>query len=245
MEYSNEVWNTFFAQGQYAVAQATALGLPNYHKFYAQRSLQIFNAFSAVFGANSPRLKFVVSYQAVSKWVADQILSGTGLQGVAQIVASAPYYDCNSIGNSTNTAYYAGLAASDVLSACNSSFTSLDPTLSIENVVATTYNLAMAAYESGTAISESDTIYSGNTNAAATANFIAANQSPGMYDVYKALLYRYKSNNYTINAPLNIFSSIGLPSKYGSWGVLDYLDQVNESPTHPKFQAILDFNQGK
>ena len=77
VEYSNEVWNAFFEQGKYATAQAAALGLPNYHKFYAQRSLKIFNIFSSVFGDNSPRLKFVISYQAVSKWVADQILTYT------------------------------------------------------------------------------------------------------------------------------------------------------------------------
>jgi hypothetical protein len=54
-----------------------------------------------------------------------------------------------------------------------------------------------------------------------------------MYDVYKALLNRYKANNYTLNAPLMLFSSVGLPSKYGSWGLLDYMDQVAETPTHP------------
>jgi hypothetical protein len=48
-----------------------------------------------------------------------------------------------------------------------------------------------------------------------------------------------------VTAPLMLFSSIGLPSKYGSWGVLDYLDQINETPTHPKFQAILDINAGQ
>ena len=41
-----------------------------------------------------------------------------------------------------------------------------------------------------------------------------------------------------------LFSSIGLPSKYGSWGLLDYLDQVAEEPTHPKWRAVLDFNLG-
>ena len=41
-----------------------------------------------------------------------------------------------------------------------------------------------------------------------------------------------------------LFSSIGTPSKYGSWGLLDYLDQVAENPTHPKFKAVVDFNQG-
>ena len=87
VEYSNEVWNTFFAQGKYAVDQASALGLANYHKFYAQRSLKIFNIFSSVFGSGSSRLQFVVSFQAVNKWVADQIFTGTNLLGVAHIVA--------------------------------------------------------------------------------------------------------------------------------------------------------------
>lgn len=185
-----------------------------------------------------------MSYQAVSQWVADQIFTGTGLIGVANIVAAAPYYDCDNIGNSTNTAYFAGLTPADVINRCNSSFASLTPILNISNIVAQKYNLSMATYESGTSISETDTIYSGNENPQATANFIKANDSPDMYSVYKQLLFLYKKNNYTRNAPMNIFSSIGLPSKYGSWGVLDYLDQVNEVPTHPKFQAIKDFNQG-
>jgi hypothetical protein len=66
-----------------------------------------------------------------------------------------------------------------------------------------------------------------------------------MYSIYKQLLYSYKNNGFISGAPLNLFSSIGLPSKYGSWGLLDYLDQVAETPTHPKFQAIIDFNQGR
>jgi hypothetical protein len=103
----------------------------------------------------------------------------------------------------------------------------------------------MATYESGTSISEQDTIYNGNELPAATTNFIAVNRDQGMYDVYKTLLNTYKQNNLMTTAPLIIFSSIGLPSKYGSWGVLDYIDQVSENPTHPKFQVILDFNQGK
>jgi len=78
--------------------------------------------------------------------VADQILTGTGLQGVAHIIAGGPYYDCNSIGNLTNTAYFAALTANDVLSRCNNSFSSLDQILGVENTVASTYNLFIAAY---------------------------------------------------------------------------------------------------
>jgi len=96
----------------------------------------------------------------------------------------------------------------------------------IQNRVAARYSLSMSAYESGTSISEHETIYNGNNNPAATANFIAANRAPEMYEIYKKLLQKYKANNLTINAPMMLFSSIGTPSMYGSWGLLDYLDQV-------------------
>lgn len=87
-------------------------------------------------------------------------------------------------------------------------------------------NLPMATYEAGTGISEQQTIYSGAETPSATANFIAANRDPGMYDVYKTLLNTYKSNGLFTTAPTMLFSSIGTPSKYGSWGMLDYLDQI-------------------
>lgn len=153
IEYSNEVWNTFFAQGKYAVDQAAKLGLANYHKFYALRSLQIFNIFKSVFTPQSAQLQFVISYQAVSKWVADQILSGTNLVGVANIIAAAPYYDCNNIGNYQNTALYATLSPIDIINRCNSSFATMDPYFKVHNSVAKTYNLSLSAYESGTSIS--------------------------------------------------------------------------------------------
>lgn len=131
------MWNAFFAQGKYATAQAQALGLANYHKFYAMRSLQIFNIFSSVFGNNSPRLKFVISYQAVSQYVADQILTyssvinGTTvyLKNVANVIAGAPYYDCNSIGNTANTAKIASQTPAEVINICNTSFSKLPPIL--------------------------------------------------------------------------------------------------------------------
>jgi len=180
----------------------------------------------------------------VSKWVADQILTGTGLVGVAHIIAGGPYYDCNNIGNTVNSALYATLTPADIITRCNTSLSTLNPILSIQSTVSQAYNLSMGGYEAGTSISENSVIYNGNDNAAATTNFIAANRDPAMYSIYKQLLYSYKNNGFISGAPLNLFSSIGLPSKYGSWGLLDYLDQVAETPTHPKFQAIIDFNQG-
>lgn len=69
VEYSNEVWNAAFEQGQYAISQAIAQGLINPHKFYAKKSKEIFNIFQEVFGSSSAsRLKFVICYQAVNSW---------------------------------------------------------------------------------------------------------------------------------------------------------------------------------
>jgi hypothetical protein len=189
-----------------------------------------------VFGIGSPRLKFVVSFQAVSKWVADQILSTnvtfnnvtTSLSSVVNVLASGPYYDCGSIGNAANTAYVATQNASYVLQVCDSQFSSLTSILQTAVNISVSYgNIPLATYEAGTSISEQQTIYSGSENQGATTNFIAANRDAGMFDIYKKILKAYKQNGLMSNAPTMLFSSVGLPSKYGSWGLLDYMDQVN------------------
>jgi hypothetical protein len=91
--------------------------------------VEIIDIFNNVFGANSPRLKFVVSFQAVSKWVADQILTGTDLASKAHIIAGGPYYSCDNIGNTVNTALYSTLTPNDILNKCNNSFATLDTIL--------------------------------------------------------------------------------------------------------------------
>lgn len=165
----------------------------------------------------------------MSQWVANQILSYSGLLNVVNVIASGPYYDCNGIGNTTNAAYIATQTPAAVIQQCsaNSSFAVLDAILGIGQSVSQSYgNISTAAYEAGTSISESGTIYTGSDTSGATANFIAANRDQNMYGIYKKLLYDYQSKGLGTTAPPNIFSSIGLPSKYGSWGVLDYSDQV-------------------
>lgn len=101
------------------------------------RSLQIFNIFTSVFGGNS-RLRFVISYQSVSKWVADQILTysvttngvTTNLKDLPNlIIAGAPYYDCNNIGNAANTAIVATQTVSQILQTCTNQLSTLTSVL--------------------------------------------------------------------------------------------------------------------
>jgi len=77
------------------------------------------------------------------------------LSSVAHILASAPQYDCNSIGNTVNTANVASQTAAYVLQTCSAQFSSLVSVLQTAVGLSTTYgNIALAAYEAGTAISE-------------------------------------------------------------------------------------------
>lgn len=246
VEYSNEVWNGFFEQARYAQAQAITLGLANYHVFYGNRSLDIFKIFSGIFGParTTSQLRFVVSSQAANTWVANQIFSVDGLKRKANILAIAPYFDCDSIGNSTNSAIYSGKTVADILNRCQNTLSSLDAVLYPYQQLATTLGLNFACYEAGTSISEEQTIINGIENPTLTALFIAANRDPQMRVIYGGILSKMRSFGLLKNAPTMLFNSVGNPTRYGSWGLLDYADQVTEQPTHPKFQAVLDYNTG-
>ena len=244
VEYSNEVWNTWFEQGKYAQEQATLLGLENHHKFYAKRSLEIFNIFKEVFGSDEQyRLKFVISTQFVSSWVTEQILSYGDIAKTAHLLAVGSYYDCGRLGSTQNSANSAIKTVEELVKICEDNLDTLDAFLQPQKLIAEQNNLVLIAYECGTSISEEQTIYDGNETPGLTEKLIAVNRHPKMKTIYSNYLNMLKEKGLiSINSPSMIFSSIGLPSKYGSWGVLDYSDQVYESPSHPKFEAIKEFS---
>jgi hypothetical protein len=103
------------------------------------RTMQVFNIFKGVFGTTSSRLKLVVSYQAVSKWVADQILTYSTmvnsnrvtLASMTGLVAAAPYYDCNDIGSYSNVGIVAAGTPDTVLQMCTNNFATLTSILQI------------------------------------------------------------------------------------------------------------------
>lgn len=245
VEYSNEVWNQFFEQGKYASEQAKLLGLKNYHEFYAKRSLEMFNIFSQVFGDEvKKRVKFVISTQFVSTWVTEQILSYQNLAQIANILSVGTYYDCNGIGNKQNASMTAIRSVDEIIQICASSLNTLDNFLIAQKLLAKKYNLTVTAYECGTSISEEQTIYNGNETPGLTEKLIKVNKDARMKEIYKGYLKKLKEFGIIgRGAPAMVFSSISAPSKYGSWDVLDYSDQVYENPSHPKFEAIKEFNR--
>lgn len=74
VEYSNEVWNTNFAQGRYAQAQAEAQGL-HPDEWYGRRSVEVIQLFEEVFGADDQRLIGVIANQAGNTFRGERSLS--------------------------------------------------------------------------------------------------------------------------------------------------------------------------
>jgi hypothetical protein len=68
--------------------------------------------------------------------------------------------------------------------------------------------------------------------------FIELHRRPEFYDRYMEMLNAWKDTpgNRTV---FMHFSDIARPSKWGSWGVLEYVDQE----TSPRYDALMDFIQ--
>jgi len=65
---------------------------------------------------------------------------------------------------------------------------------------------------------------------------IAANRDPRMYNRYLEYVAMLATNGVAL---FNNFTYTGLPSKYGSWGTLEYMDQpITEAP---KYRALMTY----
>lgn len=92
-------------------------------------------------------------------------------------------------------------------------------------------NLKMVVYEGGSHIvGVGDPV----NNEQLTEFLIAVNKHPKMYDLYTEVFNGWKQAGGTL---FNHFVDINQPSKWGSWGALDYVTQE----TSPKYKALLDF----
>lgn len=130
----------------------------------------------------------MISSQAVSTWVINQILSYPGVAEKANIIAIAPYFDCDNIGNSTNSAYYAIGTPDDIISRCSNTLASMDGVITPYLNLTLAKNLNFSCYEAGTSISEQAPIYTGLDTPGLTDKFITANRDSRMQSIYRSIL---------------------------------------------------------
>lgn len=255
VEHSNEVWNTAFPQGKYAQQEGLRLGLAADkatagYLYHGMRSEQIFDIFSDVFGApaRAARLKFVVgswgfvcngAQQQCGPPAARATLGYGSVAAKADVLAVAPYFDC---GLGVNPTLDAQTSIDDLLAKCNPA--SMNVTrymISVMRGVAESFNLTLGTYEAGPSIMEPSVIFNGGGTAGAAEKYIALQRDPRFEAVLTSYLEMYEAAGLAnvSSSPLMYFSSAGVPSKYGSWGLIEYTGQ--DPSTAPKHRAMMSF----
>lgn len=237
VEYSNEIWNFQFEQTHYCLDRGRSLALSSDDfqatLFYSsRRSVEIFALWEAAFGGHG-RLVRVMASQAANTWVSDQKLSFEDAYRRCDALAIAPYFGL-SVSDSSNpsVSQVAGWSEDKVLDFLSA--TSIPVAIRYMRTSKTTadaYGLQLIAYEGG---QHAVGILGGENNARVTGLFTSANRSERMGDLYRSYLDAWMGSGGGLFA---IFSSVGAWSKYGSWSLIEYLDDDT-----PKYRAVLRWN---
>jgi hypothetical protein len=246
VEYSNETWNTAgpFSQTTYVQDQGEALALSTNRweagQFYcALRSVEIWEIFLEEFADNSRVVKVMASHSAN---IYTTQLRVNALNNPAwnpnrvmpDAIAIAPYfglvYTPENLGGTYPT------VDELVTTVSQAEIEQVRAHVRDHRLLADQQGAELICYEGGqhfvgAAGAENDTTL--------TNLLIAANRDPRMYDRYVEYLDMLQEEGVSL---FSNFSFVDTPSKWGSWGVLEYQDQPIEE-AH-KFRALEDWIAG-
>ena len=234
VEYSNEVWNSQFAQAGHAASQGAALGLSSdaftaQLYFYSKRAVEMFDIWSAEMG-DPARLVRVMASQAANSWASEQVLDYRNAKAKTDALAVAPYF-----GGELGTLPATASLTVDQL------FSSLQATylpqaigwINAQAAVARLRGIPLIAYEGGQHLAG---VFGLENNTALNGLFDAANRDARMRQLYETYLDAWKNSG----AQLFVhFSNCAGYSKWGRWGSLEYLEQPRSAA--PKYDALQNF----
>lgn len=239
VEYSNEVWNSIFAQNQYAADTALALGYSGMPwerawKYTAKRSADIFVIFEQEFADDSRFVKVVPGW-AGNSWTTNYIMdrfeettyNPTGVK--ADAVAIAPYFAGRVANNIGDNGLINSISISAILDSMELSLEEAYGFMDDNKAVADNHGVALIAYEGGQHLVATWPHIEDTT---LTRKLIEANHHPRMENLYCQYFdHWYDSTGGGVFAH---FSSHALNSKYGSWGVKQFM----EDTLSPKYVAL-------
>ena len=257
VELSNEVWNGQFQQAHYASEQGKSRWGDRedaYMQWYGMRTAQMAELWKQVFADQGDRLVTIMATQTVWLGLEDSALDcpqwvQEGHNSCYQSVdayAIAGYFSRN-MTNSKNAATIKSWISSEPGGGFGKAFLHLQEGELLEAEgyydslpgvlklfqyhaeVAQQRSLKLIAYEGGQHLVSSD-------DEELTKFFIELNRQPMMGELYTQLLNQWK----TVGGTLFMnYSDIGQPSRWGSWGVLEHIDQKNS----PKYDALVNFTK--
>jgi Divergent InlB B-repeat domain len=256
VEYSNEVWNSAFAQAGWVEARGVAewpgsleSGFTKRINWYGKRSAEVCEIWRSVFGASPERVVCVMASQAANSWTAREALScplwneapcaGHGINALA----IAPYMG-DYLGQEENAHVVAGWGASAAGLAKLFSELSTGGELAggprggaiaesfrwieANKEVATSFGLSLVSYEGGQHLVG---IGSASNNESITSLFTSGNRDERMESLYTSYLQGWEARG---GGLFMHYTDIGSYSKYGSWGALETIGQV----ASPKYNAL-------
>lgn len=241
IEYSNETWNGQFTQASYVIDQGLALGLSGdafqaglfYH---SRRAREIFAIWEEVFGGTE-RLVRVVAAQAANVWTGEQVLDFEQAYEAVDAIAIAPYFG-QRFGTPEQAAQTLSLGLDGLFPALQADIAGeVSEWMRLFAALAANRGVVLVAYEGGQHLVG---VAGMENDEALTALLQEANRDPRMYDRYREYLAAWAAagGGLFVN-----FSSADAFSKWGSWGMLEYLAQpIEESP---KYRALLDAIAGR
>lgn len=256
VELSNEVWNWMFSQAHYSLEQGqTRWGKDKgdaFMQWYGMRAAQMSDIWKRVFGNQSDRVISVMATQTAWQGLESSILDCS----LWVEEGNKPCYE-HGIDAYAITGYFSGDLGSethqstieswlnDADGGVNRALTQLDQgnqlgaepsgdsvaglvkTFEYHQQIAQQKKLQMVVYEGGQSLA--------NPNSEKlTEFFIELNRRPEMQRLYSQMLETWKQANGTL---FMNFADIGQASKWGSWGVLEYVGQESS----PKYDALMEF----
>ncbi|NOY69179.1 MAG: hypothetical protein GXP53_06755 [Deltaproteobacteria bacterium] len=242
IEYSNEVWNSRFAQNKYAARAGRNFVTRGGKKeaaarYTAYRSIRIFKIWEGDFKGTS-RLVRVLPSQAADPYLSRMILESFDAWKYADALAIAPYISCRIYDKDRGK----GLSAVQVekwtvdrildYMETTSLPTSIDR-IRKNKQVAEKYGLRLIAYEGGQHMVGLGRVVK---NAKVTQLLHAANAHPQMGKIYQKYLEAWEKEGGGLFCH---FSSIGKWTKWGSWGLMQYYD--DDPAKSPKFRAVMQW----
>lgn len=228
VEYSNETWNDLFGQKQYTIDQGVAAGLPGSNTFYkgqsfvVKRSLQIFDLFQAVFGADAmgTRVVRVFAYGGnldTGRQALHDVYQSPSLNATLQTIdmlALAPYIG-SSLDGSSPTIQTQFHAAVDTLDGNEVAQAVADKN---------TFGIAqLGAYEGGQHLLLNSKVWTMN---------------PAIYDEYRYMLDKWGSH-FSLFMHYTHTGTWTDAADKSSWGALDHTGQ-SPAEAH-KYRALIDW----
>ncbi|KAK6174670.1 hypothetical protein SNE40_017903 [Patella caerulea] len=250
VEYSNEVWNGIFRQTKYTGEKGMALKLhtQNYRagmKYYNQRSSEIMDIWKKVFGTESTRVNGLWTWQTGYQDYYRQALEdlGTRIQKF-KLIAITGYFSCLGVA-SKNATELPHMTMAEIQTYCKRELPKKEDQFKHYLQVAKDHGVQLGMYEGGPGVMEGSAIqHFGQAHENTTAKAIAFHKDPLMEESVEDILKLW--NKIVATDPINkdagffnYFSSTGTPSKYGSWGMMEYTGQ--DAKTVAKYRGVHKF----